>query len=33
MLDIDMEFKKGILMARLKGILNGDTVGLLKSDL
>ena len=33
MLDIDMEFKQGILMVRLKGILNGDTVGLLKSDL
>ncbi|MGM9878980.1 MAG: anti-sigma factor antagonist [Bacilli bacterium] len=33
MLDIDMEFKQGILMVRLKGILNGDTVNLLKSDL
>lgn len=33
MLDIDMEFKQGILIVRLKGILNGDTVGLLKRDL
>lgn len=33
MLDIDMEFKQGILLVRLKGILNGDTVGLLKKDL
>ena len=32
MLDIDMEFKKGILMVRLNGILNGDTVELLKRD-
>ncbi len=33
MLDIDMEFKQGILLVRLKGILNGDTVGILKRDL
>lgn len=33
MLDIDMEFKQGILLVRLKGILNGDTVGLLQKDL
>ena len=33
MLDIEMEFKHGILLVRLKGILNGDTVGLFKSDL
>ena len=33
MLDIDMEFKHGILIVRLKGILNGDTTFLLKQDL
>ena len=33
MLDIDMEFKHGILIVRLKGILNGDTSNLLKKDL
>ncbi len=33
MLDIDMEFKQGILIVRLKGILNGDTYNLLKKDL
>ncbi len=33
MLDIDMEFKQGILMVRLKGILNGDTAQILKKDL
>ncbi len=33
MLDIDMEFKHGILIVRLIGILNGDTISLLKSDL
>lgn len=33
MLDIDMEFKHGILITRLKGELNGDTVELLKRDL
>lgn len=33
MLDIDMEFKQGILIVRLKGILNGDTSNLLKKDL
>lgn len=33
MLDIDMEFKHGILVTRLKGILNGDTVLLFKNDL
>lgn len=33
MLDIDMEFNQGILLVRLKGILNGDTVGLLRKDL
>ena len=33
MLDIDMEFKQGILIVRLKGILNGDTSHLLKEDL
>ena len=32
MLDIDMEFKHGILVVRLKGILNGDTVELFKKD-
>ena len=25
MLDIDMEFRKGILFVRLRGVLNGDT--------
>lgn len=33
MLDIDMEFKKGILFVRLKGILNGDTCTLLDEQL
>lgn len=33
MLDINMEFKQGILLVRLKGLLNGDTVGVLKKDL
>ena len=33
MLDINMEFKHGILVVRLKGVLNGDTTSLLKSDL
>lgn len=33
MLDIDMEFKQGILIVRLKGVLNGDTSNLLKSDM
>lgn len=33
MLNIDMEFKQGILIVRLKGILNGDTSNLLKKDL
>ena len=33
MLDIDMEFKQGILMVRLKGVLNGDTSQILKKDL
>lgn len=33
MLDIDMEFNQGILLVRLRGILNGDTVGLLRKDL
>ena len=33
MLDIDMEFKHGIPIVRLKGILNGDTVALFKQDL
>ena len=33
LLGIDMEFKNGILTARLTGALNKDTVGLLKSDL
>ena len=33
MLDIDMKFKHGILVVRLKGVLNGDTISLLKSDL
>ncbi len=33
MLDINMEFKQGILLVRLKGLLNGDTVGILKKDL
>ena len=33
MLDIDMEFKQGILMVRLKGVLHGDTSQILKKDL
>ena len=33
MLDIDIEFNQGILLVRLRGILNGDTVGLLRKDL
>ena len=33
MLDIDMEFKQGILIVRLKGIFNGDTCNLLRKDL
>ena len=33
MLDIDMEFKQGILMVRLKGVLNGYTSQILKKDL
>lgn len=33
MLDIDMEFNQGILLVRLRGLLNGDTVGLLRKDL
>ena len=33
MLDIDMEFKQGILVVRLLGILNGDTSYRLKEDL
>ena len=33
MLDIDMEFKQGILIVRLKGVLNGDTSNLLKADM
>lgn len=33
MLDIDMEFKQGILMVRLKGILTKDTAHILKEDL
>ena len=33
MLDIDMEFKQGILIVRLKGILNGDTSHRFKEDL
>ena len=33
MLDINMEFKQGILLVRLKGLLNGDTVEILKKDL
>lgn len=33
MLDIDMEFKQGILVVRLKGVLNGDTSNKLKTDL
>lgn len=32
MLDIDMEFKKGILIVRLKGILNHDTIPYFKKD-
>ena len=32
MLDIDMEFKKGILIVRLRGILNHDTIPYLKKD-
>ncbi len=33
MLDIDMEFKKGILFVRLKGVLNGDTCTILEDHL
>lgn len=33
MLNIDMEFKKGILFVRLNGILNGDTCSLLDEHL
>lgn len=33
MLDINMEFKKGILFVRLKGIINGDTTQLLDDHL
>lgn len=33
MLDIDMQFKKGILLVRLTGVLNGDTVGIYKNNL
>ncbi len=33
MLDIDMEFKQGILFVRLKGILNGDTCIKFEKDL
>ena len=33
MLDISMEFKKGILFVRLKGIINGDTVSYLDDNL
>ncbi len=33
MLDMDMRFRHGILMVRLKGILNGDTVIIFKNDL
>ena len=33
MLDIDMEFKRGILIVRLKGVLNSDTVNKLKNNL
>lgn len=33
MFDIDMKFRKGILITRLKGYLNGDTASLLESNL
>ena len=33
MLDIDMEFKHGILIVRLKGILDGDTITMFTNDL
>ena len=33
MLDITMEFKKGILFVRLKGIINGDTTQILNDNL
>ena len=33
MLDIDMQFKKGILIVRLKGILNPETIPYFKKDL
>lgn len=33
MLDIEMKFKKGILIVRLKGILNGDTISILQKEL
>ena len=33
MLDMDMKFKHGILIVRLKGILNGDTTSIFTNDL
>lgn len=33
MLEVNMEFKRGILFVRLKGILNGDTCANLKQEL
>ncbi len=33
MLETNMEFKKGILFVRLKGVLNGDTCTNLEDDL
>lgn len=33
MLDVNMEFKQGILMVRLKGVLTKETVHLLEKDL
>lgn len=33
MLDISMEFKKGILFVRLKGVINGDTSKILENNI
>ena len=33
MLDMDMKFKHGILIVRLKGVLNGDTISIFTNDL
>ncbi len=33
MLDIEMEFRQGILFARLKGLINGDTASIIESNI